>query len=170
VEENKIMRKTASREIRRPYQSVNPYDGKTLKTFEETDRRAARDGASNRRDLLRDLAAHDIRRTGGRDRKSRCHHARARGRVRSPGDVLPKMARKLMTRLGVEVELSAAIIDYYAQNAERFLAPPTPPARARAKPQVERQPVRRALWRSAVELSLLSARAIFAVPQPGMAR
>ena len=35
VEENKIMRKTASREIRRAYQSVNPYDGKTLKTFEE---------------------------------------------------------------------------------------------------------------------------------------
>ena len=68
-----------------------------------------------------------------------------------------EMGKLIGESLG-EVALSADIIDYYATNAERFLAteklkPGTGEAERRC------QSVRRAVWRAAVEFSVLPARA-----------
>ena len=104
-----------------PYQSVNPYDGKILKTFEEFTDEQLETAIANRRNLLRDLAAHDIRRTGGRGRESRRDFcARAIDEFARP--VTLEMG-KLIEQARGEVVLSADIIDYYAKNAEGFLAP-----------------------------------------------
>jgi succinate-semialdehyde dehydrogenase/glutarate-semialdehyde dehydrogenase len=111
--------KTASGKIRAAYQSVNPYDGKILKTFEElTDKQleAALETAATcfktwRRKTFAERAAVD-------------EFARP---------VTLEMG-KLIDQARGEVVLSADIIDYYAKNAERFLAPqPLKPRSGEAK-------------------------------------
>ena len=120
MEENKIMRKTASREIRRPYQSVNPYDGKTLKTFEELT-------GEQLETALRTAATcfETWRHTTFAERAAVTAKAAAIMRARVDEFARPVTLEmgKLIDQARGEVELSAAIIDYYAQNAERFLAP-----------------------------------------------
>ena len=120
MEENKIMRKTASREIRRAYQSVNPYDGKTLKTFEELT-------GEQLETALRTAATcfETWRHTTFAERAAVTANAAAIMRARVDEFARPVTLEmgKLIDQARGEVALSAAIIDYYAQNAERFLAP-----------------------------------------------
>ena len=114
------MRKTASREIRRAYQSVNPYDGKTLKTFEELT-------GEQLETALRTAAAcfETWRHTTFAERAAVAAKAAAIMRARVDEFARPVTLEmgKLIDQARGEVALSAAIIDYYAQNAERFLAP-----------------------------------------------
>ena len=53
------------------YQSVNPFNGELIKTFDEMTDAQLEIEARDRRDLLRDLAAQDLRRAGGDHRQGR---------------------------------------------------------------------------------------------------
>jgi len=112
--------KAASREIRAAYQSVNPYDGKTLKTFKElTDQQLEK--------ALKTAAAcfETWRRTTFAERAVVAAKAAAIMRARVAEFARPvtlEMGKRFEEAHG-EVALSADIIDYYAKNAERFLAP-----------------------------------------------
>jgi succinate-semialdehyde dehydrogenase/glutarate-semialdehyde dehydrogenase len=102
------------------YQSVNPYDGKILKTFEElTDQQL--DTA------LENAAAcfENWRRTTFAKRAAVAAKAAAIMSARVDEFARPVTLEmgKLIDQARGEVALSAAIIDYYAKNAKRFLAP-----------------------------------------------
>jgi succinate-semialdehyde dehydrogenase/glutarate-semialdehyde dehydrogenase len=102
------------------YQSVNPYDGKILKTFEElTDKQLET--------ALENAAAcfENWRRTTFAERAAVAAKAAAIMRARTDEFARPVTLEmgKLIDQARGEVALSAAIIDYYAKNAERFLAP-----------------------------------------------
>ena len=102
------------------YQSINPYDGKILTTFEElTDKQleTALETAA--------LCFETWRCTPFAQRAAVAAKAAAILRVR-----IDEFARLVTLEMGKrieeargEVELSADIIDYYARNAEAFLAP-----------------------------------------------
>jgi succinate-semialdehyde dehydrogenase/glutarate-semialdehyde dehydrogenase len=113
------VRKT-SREIRRAYQSVNPYDGKTLETFEELT------GEQLETALETAAACFETwRHTTFAERAVVAAKAAAIMRARVDEFARPVTLEmgKLIDQARGEVALSAAIVDYYAQNAERFLAP-----------------------------------------------
>ncbi|MBY0399872.1 aldehyde dehydrogenase family protein, partial [Myxococcota bacterium] len=101
------------------YQSVNPYDGKTLKTFEEL--------TEEQLEAVLETAAACFevwRRTTFAERANIA--ARAAAIMRERRDefarlVTIEMGKRISEARG-EVVLSADIIDYYADNAERFLA------------------------------------------------
>ncbi|MBF6557813.1 MAG: NAD-dependent succinate-semialdehyde dehydrogenase [Acidimicrobiales bacterium] len=102
------------------YQSVNPYSGSILETFEElTDEQLE--------SALRtaNTCFENWKHTTFVDRAAVVAKAAALMRERS--DELARLVTlemgKLIDEARGEVELSADIIDYYAQNAERFLAP-----------------------------------------------
>ena len=102
------------------YQSVNPYDGKILKTFEElTDNQLET--------ALKKAAAcfETWRHTTFAERAAVAAKAAAIMRARVDEFARPVTLEmgKLIDQARGEVALSAAIIDYYAKNAERFLAP-----------------------------------------------
>ena len=102
------------------YQSVNPYDGKILKTFEElTDKQLET--------ALEKAAAcfETWRHTTFAERAAVAAKAAAIMRARTDEFARPVTLEmgKLIDQARGEVALSAAIIDYYAKNAERFLAP-----------------------------------------------
>lgn len=102
------------------YQSVNPYDGKILKTFEElTDKQL--DSA------LETAAAcfENWRRTTFAERAAVTAKAAAilRARIDEFARLVTLEMGKLIDEAKGEVELSADILDYYARNAEAFLAP-----------------------------------------------
>jgi succinate-semialdehyde dehydrogenase/glutarate-semialdehyde dehydrogenase len=102
------------------YQSVNPYDGKILKTFEElTDKQLER--------ALETAATcfESWRRTTFAERAAVVAKASALMRARVDEFARPVTLEmgKLIDQARGEVMLSADIIDYYAKNAERFLAP-----------------------------------------------
>jgi succinate-semialdehyde dehydrogenase/glutarate-semialdehyde dehydrogenase len=102
------------------YQSVNPYDGKILKTFEElTDKQLER--------ALETAATcfESWRRTTFAERAAVVAKASAIMRARIDEFARPVTLEmgKLIDQARGEVMLSADIIDYYAKNAERFLAP-----------------------------------------------
>jgi succinate-semialdehyde dehydrogenase/glutarate-semialdehyde dehydrogenase len=102
------------------YQSVNPYDGKILKTFEElTDKQLER--------ALETAATcfESWRRTTFAERAAVVAKASALMRARIDEFARPVTLEmgKLIDQARGEVMLSADIIDYYAKNAERFLAP-----------------------------------------------
>jgi len=102
------------------YQSVNPYDGKILKTFEElTDKQLER--------ALETAATcfEGWRRTTFAERAAVVAKASAIMRARIDEFARPVTLEmgKLIDQARGEVMLSADIIDYYAKNAERFLAP-----------------------------------------------
>jgi len=112
--------KIASREIRAAYQSVNPYNGKILKTFKElTDQQLEK--------ALKTAA------TGFETWRCMTFAKRAavaakaaaimRARVDEFARPVTLEMGKLIAEARGEVALSADIIDYYARNAERFLAP-----------------------------------------------
>jgi succinate-semialdehyde dehydrogenase/glutarate-semialdehyde dehydrogenase len=102
------------------YQSVNPYDGKILKTFEElTDKQL---------EIALETAAtcfETWRHTTFAQRAAVVAKAAAIMRARIDEFARPVTLEmgKLIDQARGEVVLSADIIDYYAKNAERFLAP-----------------------------------------------
>ena len=102
------------------YQSVNPYDGKVLKTFEElTDKQL---------EMALATAAtcfESWRHTTFAERAAVVAKASAILRARIDEFARPVTLEmgKLIDQARGEVMLSADIIDYYAKNAERFLAP-----------------------------------------------
>jgi len=102
------------------YQSVNPYDGKILKTFEElTDKQL---------ETALETAAtcfETWRHTTFAERAAVVAKAAAIMHVRVDEFARPVTLEmgKLIDEARGEVVLSADIIDYYAKNAERFLAP-----------------------------------------------
>jgi succinate-semialdehyde dehydrogenase/glutarate-semialdehyde dehydrogenase len=102
------------------YQSVNPYDGKILKTFEElTDKQL---------EMALATAAtcfESWRHTTFAERAAVVAKASAILRARIDEFARPVTLEmgKLIDQARGEVMLSADIIDYYAKNAERFLAP-----------------------------------------------
>jgi succinate-semialdehyde dehydrogenase/glutarate-semialdehyde dehydrogenase len=111
---------SAAKKAAHAYQSVNPYDGKILKTFEELT------------DTQLETAIKTAEKCFGTWRETTFAEraiivARAAALMRDHAD---KFARPVTLEMGKrfeeargEVALSASIIDYYAQNAERFLAP-----------------------------------------------
>ncbi len=101
------------------YQSVNPYDGKTLKTFAElTDEQLET--------ALQTAATcfESWRHTTFAERAAVAGKAAAIMRARIDEFARPVTLEmgKLFAQARGEVVLSADIIDYYAKNAERFLA------------------------------------------------
>ena len=112
--------KIASREIRAAYQSINPYNGKILKTFKElTDQQLEQ--------ALKTAATgfETWRYTTFARRAAVAAKAAAilRARVDEFARPVTLEMGKLIAEARGEVALSADIIDYYARNAERFLAP-----------------------------------------------
>ena len=102
------------------YQSVNPYDGKILKTFEElTDKQLEKALASAA------TCFESWRHTTFAERAAVVAKASAIMRARIDEFARPVTLEmgKLIDQARGEVMLSADIIDYYAKNAERFLAP-----------------------------------------------
>jgi succinate-semialdehyde dehydrogenase/glutarate-semialdehyde dehydrogenase len=102
------------------YQSVNPYDGKILKTFEEL--------TDNELETALEKAAacfETWRHTTFAERAAVAAKAAAIMRARTDEFARPVTLEmgKLIDQARGEVALSADIIDYYGKNAERFLAP-----------------------------------------------
>jgi succinate-semialdehyde dehydrogenase/glutarate-semialdehyde dehydrogenase len=102
------------------YQSVNPYDGKILKTFEElTDQQLET--------ALQTAATcfETWRHTTFAERAAVVAKAATTMRARVDEFARPVTLEmgKLIDEARGEVALSADIIDYYAKNAQRFLAP-----------------------------------------------
>ena len=103
------------------YQSTNPYDGKVVKTFDEI---------SDAQLQAKLTAAHDCyeqvwRHQSFAQRKAVLARAAALMRERSQqfaALITLEMGKLIPQSLG-EVALSAAILDYYAEHAEAFLAP-----------------------------------------------
>jgi succinate-semialdehyde dehydrogenase / glutarate-semialdehyde dehydrogenase len=103
------------------YQSTNPYDGKVVKSFDElTD--AQLEGKLK-------IASHcfesDWRHQSFAERKAVVARAAALMRERSQAlaELITLEMGKLIQQSVGEVALSAAILDYYAEHAEQFLAP-----------------------------------------------
>lgn len=103
------------------YQSTNPYDGKVLASFDEIDDAAL----ETRLDAAARCFEDDWRARSYAGRAVVLKRAAALMRERS-GD-LARLATlemgKLLAQSAGEVALSAAILDYYADHAEAFLAP-----------------------------------------------
>ena len=102
------------------YQSINPYNGTVLKTFEELT------------DAQLEIAVHTAqqcfktwRHTTFAHRSEVLKRAAAilRSRVEDFARPITLEMGKLIEESRGEVALSADILDYYAENAERFLAP-----------------------------------------------
>jgi len=102
------------------YQSVNPYDGKTVKTFEQmTDKQLDAAIATAATCFERWKSLTFAARATIVAKASAIMHSRVDEFARP---VTLEMG-KLFAQARGEVVLSADIIDYYAENAERFLAP-----------------------------------------------
>jgi len=120
------------------YQSTNPYNGKVLQTFEALD-------AAQLEDKLHHAAHcfnHDWQHKTYAERSAVL--ARAATLMREQAQPLAELITlemgKLIAQSLGEVAISAAILDYYAQHAERFLAPETLPT-ARGEALVESHPI-----------------------------
>lgn len=103
------------------YQSTNPYDGKVFKSFDDiTD--------AQLEDKLK-TASHCYeatwRNTSFAERKAVVSKAAAlmRERMQPLAELITLEMGKLIDQSVGEVKLSAAILDYYAEHAEAFLAP-----------------------------------------------
>ncbi len=103
------------------YQSTNPYDGKILATFDEHDAAAL----EARLHAAADCFERDWRQRSYGERAVVLKRAAALMRERA--DALARLATvemgKLLAQSAGEVALSAAILDYYADHAQAFLAP-----------------------------------------------
>jgi succinate-semialdehyde dehydrogenase / glutarate-semialdehyde dehydrogenase len=103
------------------YQTINPYDGKVVKSFDEIS------DAQLEKKLK--TASHcfenDWRHRSFADRKAVLARAAALMRERSQAmaELITLEMGKLIQQSAGEVALSAAILDYYAEHAEEFLAP-----------------------------------------------
>jgi len=102
------------------YQSVNPYDGKILKTFKELTDNQLETALGNAATCFENW-----RHTTFAGRAAVVTKAAAIMRARTDEFARPMTLEmgKLIAQARGEVVLSADIFDYYAKNAERFLAP-----------------------------------------------
>lgn len=120
------------------YQSTNPYNGKVLQTFEPMDAAQL------------ETALHQASECFNNDWQGKSYTerstilARAATLMREQAQPLAELITlemgKLIAQSLGEVALSANILDYYAQHAERFLAPETL-ATARGEALVESSPI-----------------------------
>jgi succinate-semialdehyde dehydrogenase/glutarate-semialdehyde dehydrogenase len=103
------------------YHSTNPYDGKVLATFGEHDDATLESKLQSAADCFE----RDWRARSYADRAAVLKRAAALMRARA--GALATLATlemgKLLAQSAGEVALSAAILDYYADNAQAFLAP-----------------------------------------------
>ena len=103
------------------YQSTNPYDGKVFKSFEDINDAQLEDKLKT--------ASHCYestwRNTSFAERKMVLSKAAAlmRERMQPLAELITLEMGKLIDQSIGEVKLSAAILDYYAEHAEAFLAP-----------------------------------------------
>ena len=111
---------TIERDDTMTYQSINPYDGKTLKTFEETTDKQLEAALGTAATCFETW-----RHTSFAKRAAVVSRAAAILRTRVDEFARPVTLEmgKLIDQARGEVALSADILDYYASNAERFLAP-----------------------------------------------
>lgn len=102
------------------YQSVNPFDGKILQSFDDLT-----DESLETKIATATACFESWRKTRFAERAAIAAKAAAIMRARADEFARPvtlEMGKRIAEARG-EVALSADIIDYYAQNAERFLAP-----------------------------------------------
>ena len=103
------------------YQSTNPYDGKVVETFDEISDRRLEEKLTTATDCFENV----WRRTTFAQRQQVLARAAAIMRERSQqfAELITLEMGKLIAQSQGEVALSAAILDYYAEHAEAFLAP-----------------------------------------------
>ena len=104
-----------------PYQSTNPFDGKTVKSFDDIND-AQLEAKLKAAQQCFDQA---WRHKSFADRKAVLTRAAAimREREQAFAELITIEMGKLIAQSIGEVQLSAAILDYYAEHAEAFLAP-----------------------------------------------
>jgi succinate-semialdehyde dehydrogenase/glutarate-semialdehyde dehydrogenase len=102
------------------YESINPFDGTLLQSFEQTTDAELERSLQTASDCFRDW-----RETGFAERAVIVVRAAAilRSRAEEFAQAVTLEMGKLIDQARGEVALSADILDYYAINAERFLAP-----------------------------------------------
>ena len=120
------------------YQSTNPYDGKVLQTFEQIDDAQLEAKLKQASSCFES----DWRRKSFSERSAVLARAAAilRERPQEFAQLITLEMGKLIQQSLGEVALSAAILDYYAENAERFLAPEKI-ATPRGEAMVESSPI-----------------------------
>ena len=103
------------------YQTTNPFDGKVVKTFDEITDAQLEDKLKTASDCFEKT----WRSTSFTERKAVLSKAAAlmREREQSFAELITLEMGKLIAQSVGEVKLSAAILDYYAEHAEAFLAP-----------------------------------------------
>jgi succinate-semialdehyde dehydrogenase/glutarate-semialdehyde dehydrogenase len=103
------------------YTSTNPYDGNTFATFDELDGAALQ----ARLHAAADCFERDWRQRSYAERAVVLKRAAAlmRERAEALARLVTVEMGKLLAQSAGEVALSAAILDYYADNAQTFLAP-----------------------------------------------
>ena len=103
------------------YQSTNPYNGKVVKTFDEIDDARLEAKLKAAQDCFEQV----WRRRSFAERKAVLSRAAAimRERTQEFAELITVEMGKLIAQSRGEVKLSAAILDYYAEHAETFLAP-----------------------------------------------
>jgi succinate-semialdehyde dehydrogenase / glutarate-semialdehyde dehydrogenase len=103
------------------YQTINPYDGKVVKSFDEITDAQLEDKLKTASQCFEN----DWRHRSFADRKAVLARAAALMRERSQAmaELITLEMGKLIQQSAGEVALSAAILDYYAEHAEEFLAP-----------------------------------------------
>ena len=120
------------------YQSTNPYDGKILATFPECDAAALEGKLAAAADCFK------MSWRGHSYAQRKTVLARAAAILRERTDEFARLITiemgKLIAQSRGEVLLSAAILDYYAEHAEEFLAPASLPVKS-GEAYVESHPI-----------------------------
>lgn len=103
------------------YQSTNPYTGEVVKTFDEIDDEQLETKLKAAQDCFEQVWRHK----SFAARKAVLSRAAAilRERTQQFAELITLEMGKLIAQSQGEVKLSAAILDYYAEHAESFLAP-----------------------------------------------
>ena len=120
------------------YQSTNPYNGKVLQTFEQISDTQLEEHLKQASDCFENVWRH----TSFAERAAVLRRAAAilRERPQEFAELITLEMGKLLPQSLGEVALSAAILDYYAEHAERFLAPEKI-ATPRGEAMVESSPI-----------------------------
>ena len=120
------------------YQSTNPYNGKVLQTFEQITDAQLEDNLKQASGCFENVWRH----TTFAERSAVLSRAAAimRERPQEFAELITLEMGKLLPQSLGEVALSAAILDYYAEHAERFLAPEKI-ATPRGEAMVESSPI-----------------------------
>lgn len=103
------------------YQSTNPYNGEIVKSFDNIDDAQLENKLKAAQECFHD----DWRHKSFAERKAVLSRAAAimRERTQEFAQLITLEMGKLIAQSEGEVKLSAAILDYYAEHAEAFLAP-----------------------------------------------